>query len=144
MKLVVAWMGKAGSPAVRAGTDEYLARLRGFRRYAAVEGLELAGKDPATALLARARNARLWLLDPAGKSLTSPAFAAWLEKEGASGRELIFAVGGADGFPPAVQSAAAGRISLSPLTFSHGLARVVALEQLYRALALLTHHPYPH
>ncbi|HVA63676.1 MAG TPA: 23S rRNA (pseudouridine(1915)-N(3))-methyltransferase RlmH [Terriglobales bacterium] len=146
MKLAVAWVGKTKQAATKAGTEEYLGRLRGFARFATVAGEELAGKAPEQALLRRARGARLWLLDPAGRVFTSPEFARFLEREAAAypQQELLFAVGGADGFGPEVAAAAAGRLSLSPLTLSHELARLVLLEQVYRALAILTHHPYPH
>ena len=142
MQITVAWLGKSKHAAIRELTEEYLARLRGFSRFAAVEGLELAGRDPEAALVAKAgRSAELWLLDPAGRSFDSPGFARWLERRS---RGLILAIGGADGFGPRAQAAAAGTLSLSALTLSHELARVVALEQVYRALAILTHHPYPH
>lgn len=145
MRLGIVWVGKTKYPATSAWTEEYLRRLRGFARFAAVTGAELAGPRPQQALLARARGARLWLLDPAGRSFDSPAFAQFLERQAAAhNQELLLAVGGPDGFDPEVAAAAAGRISLSPLTLSHELARLVALEQVYRALAILTHHPYPH
>lgn len=138
-------MGKTKYAATAAGTAEYLGRLRGFSRFAAVTGVELAGKAPQRALLERAQGGRLWLLDPAGRSFSSEAFAQFLEKQAATySQEMVLAVGGADGFDAEVKAAAVGSISLSPLTLSHELARLVLLEQVYRALAILTHHPYPH
>ncbi|MGN6593961.1 MAG: 23S rRNA (pseudouridine(1915)-N(3))-methyltransferase RlmH [Terriglobales bacterium] len=146
MKLGLAWVGKTKLPGVAAGTEEYVRRLGGFQRYAAFRVVELGGRDPQAALLRDAASARLWLCDPAGRTFTSPDFARWLERESQAHpqHEILLAIGGADGFSPAVTAAAAGRISLSPLTFSHELARLMALEQLYRALAILTGHPYPH
>ncbi|MGH9393260.1 MAG: 23S rRNA (pseudouridine(1915)-N(3))-methyltransferase RlmH [Terriglobales bacterium] len=146
MKLAAAWLGKTKHPGTRAWTEEYLQRLAGFARWATVTGAELAGREPQKALLQRARGARLWLCDPAGRSFTSPAFALFLQREAATAgtREIVIAIGGADGFSAEVGSAAAGRLSLGTLTFSHELARVVLLEQLYRALAIISHHPYPH
>ncbi|MGH9466723.1 MAG: 23S rRNA (pseudouridine(1915)-N(3))-methyltransferase RlmH [Terriglobales bacterium] len=146
LRLGLVWLGKTKSPLLRASTAEAAARLDAFRRFATLRTDELAGRDPAQQLLRRASGARLYLLDPAGRAFTSPAFAAFLARAAAAhpDRELLFAIGGADGFPPEVAAAAAGRISLSPLTFSHDLARLVALEQLYRACAILTGHPYPH
>lgn len=146
MKLALAWTGKTKLPGVMVGTEEYVHRLGGFQRFAGFRAVELAGKDPQAALLRQAGGARLWLCDPAGRNFTSPEFARWLEKEATAHpqHEILLAIGGADGFSPAVTAAAAGRISLSPLTYSHELARLMALEQLYRALAILTNHPYPH
>lgn len=121
---------------------EFERRIRHFVRF---ETEELAGRDPQAALLRRAAKARLFLLDPGGTQLDSPQFAAWLERQLAvPSTELLLAVGGADGFESAVHARADGRISLSPLTFSHALARLVLFEQLYRALATLNHHPYAH
>lgn len=145
MRLTVAWVGKTKSPALRAATDEYLARLATFSRLATVAAWPLTTAATADAQLRRrAATARLWLCDPAGRAFDSPAFARWLEREAGAGHELLLAIGGADGFSPAVREAACGAIALSPLTFPHELARVVLLEQLYRALAILSHHPYPH
>jgi 23S rRNA (pseudouridine1915-N3)-methyltransferase len=144
MNIAVVWIGKTRPVWARAATDEYLSRLAAFRRLAAVEGLELSGRDPEAALLRHAKDGRLWLLDPAGKTLDSSQFQRFVAREAGANRELILAVGGADGFSPAVRAAAAGRISLSPLTLSHALARVALLEQVYRALAAMAGHPYPH
>ncbi|MGH9477199.1 MAG: 23S rRNA (pseudouridine(1915)-N(3))-methyltransferase RlmH [Terriglobales bacterium] len=146
LRLGLIWMGKTKSPLLRAATAEAVARLQAFARFATLATAELAGRDPAQQLLQRASGTRLWLCDPAGRAFTSPQFAAFLQREASAhpSREILFAIAGADGFPPAVVSAAAGHISLSPLTFSHELARLVALEQLYRACAMLTGHPYPH
>lgn len=146
MRIRAAWIGKTKHSATRAWTDEYLGRLRGFSRWAAVTGEELAGREPQAKLLERAESTRLWLCDPSGRSFTSPDFARFLEREAAAAGNggLVIAVGGADGFSAPVQAAAAGKLSLGTLTFSHELARVILLEQLYRALAILSGHPYPH
>ncbi|MGH9412564.1 MAG: 23S rRNA (pseudouridine(1915)-N(3))-methyltransferase RlmH [Terriglobales bacterium] len=146
LRLGLVWIGKTKSVLTRAATGEATARFAAFSRFAALRTDELAGRDPERQLLRRAEGARLWLLDPAGRAFTSTQFAAFVEREATlhAGKELLLAVGGADGFSLAVSAAAAGRLSLSPLTLSHELARLVALEQLYRACAILTHHPYPH
>jgi 23S rRNA (pseudouridine1915-N3)-methyltransferase len=145
MRLTVAWMGKTKAPYIEVGTAEYLARLRGFARWATVAGEALTGRDPQAALLRRSQGARLWLFDPAGKAYDSPRFAQWIEQQAAAfPQEMLLAVGAADGFAPEAHALAVGRLSLSPLTLSHELARLVALEQVYRALAIIHHHPYPH
>jgi len=146
MRIRAAWIGKSKHPAACAWTEEYLTRLQGFARRATVAGEELAGRDPQAKLLERAQGARLWLCDPGGRTFTSPEFAKFLEREAAAAgnREIVIAVGGADGFSAPIQAAAAGKLSLGALTLSHELARVVLLEQLYRALAILSGHPYPH
>ena len=71
-------------------------------------------------------------------------FADWLQKRLASGRDLVFAVGGAYGFSPEVYARAGGMISLSKMTFSHQMVRTIFVEQLYRALTILKGESYHH
>lgn len=143
MRIKIAWIGKAKLAATRDLTEHYARQLQAFRRYATVEGVELPERDPIRGLQPRTAGKRIWLLDPTGRSLDSAGFAAWLEREAGHQGELMLLVGGADGCPAEIAALAVGRISLSPLTFSHELARVAAFEQVYRALAILNHHPYP-
>jgi 23S rRNA (pseudouridine1915-N3)-methyltransferase len=84
------------------------------------------------------------LLDAAGKRFTSEEFAKWLgERRERGTRELVLLFGDAQGFPPELRQRAEMEISLTPLTLSHELARVVLAEQLYRAFAILSGSPYP-
>src|SRR6266446_5757396 len=84
------------------------------------------------------------ILDDAGKNLDSNALAKWLgELRDRGSRELIFLCGDADGFPDSLRQRAHQKLSLSQMTFSHELARVVLAEQLYRAFAILSGSPYP-
>ena len=82
------------------------------------------------------------LLDPRGQLFDSEALAAALSGWLMRGSPLALLIGGADGFGPAVLARAGTRWSLSPLTLPHMLARVVVLEQLYRAFSLLHNMPY--
>lgn len=85
----------------------------------------------------------LVLLDERGPSMDSAAFAAWLGRERASGRQrIVFALGPADGWSAAARQRADRLLSLGPLTLAHELARVVLAEQLYRAFTILAGHPY--
>jgi len=81
-------------------------------------------------------------LEVQGRSLTTPALAEWLAARMAGGRDLALLVGGPDGLDAALSAAADFRWSLSPLTWPHGLVRVLVAEQLYRAHSLLQGHPY--
>jgi 23S rRNA (pseudouridine1915-N3)-methyltransferase len=83
----------------------------------------------------------LSLLDPGGRAYSSEAFARWLEQRRQSGRDLCFVVGGAYGLE---LERAEHRLSLGPMTLPHQLARVVLLEQLYRAHKILAGEPYHH
>jgi 23S rRNA (pseudouridine1915-N3)-methyltransferase len=79
-------------------------------------------------------------LDPAGESLDSPAFTRWVTQ---NPRDLYFLAWGANGPPAEIPQKEMKKLSLSPMTYSHELARVLLLEQLYRAGATLKGHPYP-
>ncbi|SRR5579862_6478644 len=142
MKLKVAWIGKTKEPAIQSLTDEYLKRLK---HYAEVEGISL--KDEA-ALLKLARETRpakhsLILLDSRGKQLSSEELAKWLGKyQDRNPLPLLFAIGGADGFSEEAHKSATLVLSLGKMTLAHELARVVLLEQLYRAFTILKGHPY--
>ncbi|MGH9544198.1 MAG: 23S rRNA (pseudouridine(1915)-N(3))-methyltransferase RlmH [Terriglobales bacterium] len=142
MKLKVAWIGKTKEPAIQSLTDEYLKRLS---RYAEVEGTIL--KDEAAVLKLCGRDARprhaLVLLDGRGKQLSSEELAKFLgDHQDRNPLPLLFAVGGADGFTGLTRQAATLTLSLGRMTLAHELARVVLLEQLYRAFTILKGHPY--
>ena len=143
MKIKVAWIGKTKAPAIQSLTQEYLKRIS---RYADVEGLEL--RDESALLKFRDRSGArpahtLGLLDIRGKQLSSEEFASFLEGYVTHNPQpLILAVGPADGFAEETKKAATFTISLGKITLAHELARVVLLEQLYRAFTILKGHPY--
>ena len=85
------------------------------------------------------------LLDEGGKEFTSVGFADWLQQRmNTVSRRLVFVMGGPYGFSDAVYAAAQGKISLSRMTFSHQMVRVIFAEQFYRALSILNNLPYHH
>ncbi len=85
----------------------------------------------------------LILLDEKGKRLTSRKFSEFIENKIASGvKHLIFLTGGAYGFSDAVYERANGKLSLSDMTFSHQIVRLLFLEQLYRAFTIIKGEPY--
>ena len=88
---------------------------------------------------------RVVLLDEHGVERRSVDFASWLEKRLASGaRRILFVVGGPYGFSEAVYARADEKISLSQMTLSHQMIRLLFVEQLYRAFTILHHEPYHH
>jgi 23S rRNA (pseudouridine1915-N3)-methyltransferase len=143
VKLRIAWIGKTKEPAIQSLTDEYLKRLG---RYCQVEGVAL--KDEAALLKLGSRDARparhtLLLLDGKGKQLSSEELAKFLgDHQDRNPLPLLFAVGPADGFSDEARKAATMVLSLGKMTLPHELARVVLLEQLYRAFTILKGHPY--
>jgi 23S rRNA (pseudouridine1915-N3)-methyltransferase len=143
VKLKIAWIGKTKEPAIQALTDEYLKRLA---RYCELEGVSL--KDEAALMKlsdTKTRNGRhtLVLLDAGGKQLSSEDLAKFLrEYQERNSLPLLFAVGPADGFTEEARRSAALLLSLGKMTLAHELARIVLLEQLYRAFTILKGHPY--
>jgi 23S rRNA (pseudouridine1915-N3)-methyltransferase len=142
MLIRVLMLGKTRRPEIRALLDDYAARIR---RFADFEMSEL--REDSSAALRRIEvtpGATVVLLDAAGKQHTSEQFAKWLEAcRDRGAREIVFLCGAASGFPESVARRATAKMSLSPLTFSHELARVMLAEQIYRAFATLAGHPYP-
>lgn len=142
MKIHLVMLGKTRRPEIRALLEDYAARIR---RFAEIQLTELR-EDSAASLrkLDLDSAATIVLLDDAGRPQTSAQFARWLgETRDRGAREIVFLCGGAEGFPDALRRRATQKLALSPLTFSHELARVMLAEQLYRAFATLAGHPYP-
>jgi 23S rRNA (pseudouridine1915-N3)-methyltransferase len=126
-----------------AQVQGYLERCSAFARCrteafrtgeAMLEWLERQqGRTPALAVL----------LDSRGRQMSSEAFASWLGARRDEGNQhIVFAVGGASGWSEAVRGRAHLLLSLGPMTLAHALARLVMAEQLYRAVTILTGHPY--
>jgi 23S rRNA (pseudouridine1915-N3)-methyltransferase len=142
MRIQLLFLGKTRRPEIRALMEDYVARIG---RYAEIEIREL--RPDSAASLKRVEigaGGTVVLLDAAGKKFSSEQFAGWIGSCRDRGqRELVFLCGAAEGFPERLARRATLRISLSPLTFSHELARVMLTEQIYRAFALLAGHPYP-
>jgi 23S rRNA (pseudouridine1915-N3)-methyltransferase len=84
------------------------------------------------------------LLDEHGHEKTSMELARWLEQKQSTARKLVFVIGGPYGFSPAVYARADEKLSLSRLTFSHQMVRLVFTEQLYRACTIIKGEPYHH
>ncbi len=141
MKLTIAWIGKTKNPAIQSLTDEYLKRLRQF---AEAEGVSL--KDEAALIKLwenRGARRRLVLLDSRGKQLSSEELAGFLrEHQDRNPLPLMFAIGPADGFSDPLRAKADFVLSIGKMTLAHELARVVLLEQVYRAFTVLKGHPY--
>jgi 23S rRNA (pseudouridine1915-N3)-methyltransferase len=141
MKLRLLMLGKTRRPELRAVLEDYAKRIS---RHAPIEITEVRDAAAAIKRLDADRAATVILLDAAGKTHDSNAFAKWLADHHDRGtRELIFLCGDADGFPDSLRSRAHQNLSLSSMTFSHELARVMLAEQLFRAFAILSGSPYP-
>jgi 23S rRNA (pseudouridine1915-N3)-methyltransferase len=151
VKIKIAWVGKTKEPAIQSLTDEYLKRIS---RYVQVEGLALRDETALLQMCGRttpgkaskstsAGKSTLVLMDSGGKQLSSEELARFLEDYfDHNPLPLVFAVGPADGFSEAARNGAQHTFSMGRMTLAHELARVVLLEQVYRAFTILKGHPY--
>ena len=146
MKLRVLWISpksRSKEPAYDVLTREYVGRIL---RYHPIEASDLPSESALLKLVERYPGRTtpvLALLDSRGKELTSEQFAEFIEaQQAADVQQLIFAIGPADGFTDVAGRAASKVISLSKMTLPHELARVLLLEQIYRAFTILKKHPY--
>ena len=141
MKLRLLMLGKSRRPELRAVFEDYVKRIG---RSCPVEVNEVRDGAAAIKRLDADKAATALLLDARGKPQDSEALSRWLGEQRDRGtREIILVCGDADGFPESLRKRVAQTLSLSPMTYSHELARVMLAEQLYRALAILAGSPYP-
>lgn len=149
MKLTVISVGKDRSGLFGPGVQEYAKRLSHVAKLELVELPEskrsgdAAKKDEADAILERLDSSDVLVaLDERGKSLSSTQWAAWLEQHRAVGRHVVCVIGGDEGLDDSVRRRAQLTLSLSAMTLPHRLARLVLMEQLYRAFSILRGEPY--
>ena len=148
MRFRFIWVGKTKDKHWLALQDKYLQRLSHFVRCDITEvkdvsphdGKEIEGKRILEKLN---QSSFVCLLDVVGEKLSSPKLASTVEGwQNRSVREISFIIGGADGVSAAIAERADLVLSLSFLTFTHEMARVVMLEQLYRAFTIVKGFPY--
>lgn len=156
MKIRFVFVGKTVARYLQEGVGEYSKRLSRYcqLRVDIVEVPSTWGRLPqgeavireGELLLKALRGDRnVWLLDERGESLGSAELAARIGQAGVYGESsLTFVVGGPYGFSEAVYSVYAKRLSLSRMTFSHQMVRLILLEQVYRAFTILNGEPYHH
>ncbi len=149
MRLSIIAIGKINDAPLRGLIDDYYQRMH---RYARIQEFEI--KDNASPAKLREQvlkrisaSSRCVALEVKGKSLTSPQLATRLQQHREQygvGEELSFLIGGAYGLPPELHRHCHWQLSLSSMTLPHRLARLVLVEQLYRALSILQGDPYAH
>ena len=127
-KVKIFTLGKVKEAWLQSALEEYLKRLKKTMH------VEWVLAKTTAELLASLENiSSLIVLDPLGKSLSSPAFAQFIERKGS---RLNFVIGGPDGLPLSLKQRADTLLSLSSMTFTHQLTRLILIEQLYRALEI--------
>ncbi len=151
MKLKILWLGKTKNSDLASLCKEFATRSHHFVSTEIVELKQPHVKDEkkrveleGERLLAALDDSYFVVaLDPLGRTYTSEKFAGFLGKHiNENPRDMVFIVGGHVGLSDAVRERANLLWSLSPLTYSHDLARAVLTEQIYRALTIIHNHPY--
>jgi 23S rRNA (pseudouridine1915-N3)-methyltransferase len=155
MKITILSIGKTKASFFKEGMKEYLDRLK---HYIPVVYNELADlkntknlsvseiKNKEGELLQKAipSGHAIVLLDDKGKQFSSEDFAAYFERKMILGPDICFIIGGAYGFSDEIYSMANEKISLSKMTFSHQMVRLILFEQVYRAFTIINREPYHH
>lgn len=154
MKVEIWAIGKLKQRELSSSIDHYLKRMRKYQPVILHEILvktrstnpDILRKAEAEKILSKLTNGDfLLLMDETGKRFNSVEFADFIQKflmQPTS--RLVFLIGGAYGFDQSIYHRAQEKISLSPMTFPHDLARLVTVEQLYRAFSILNNSPYHH
>ena len=154
MKITLTVVGRTATGYLKQGIDEYVKRLShyiGFDILCVGDAKNTKSLTEAQQKVAEGKSILatldksdyVVLLDEHGKEMRSMEFAAYIQKRMLGGtRRLVFVVGGPYGFSPDVYSRANDKISLSKMTLSHEMVRLVFTEQLYRAFTILNHEPY--
>ncbi len=155
MKIRLLTLGKTADSWAKDGISVFEKRLKHYCTFAieefAVPGLKGLNQEQQKATEGKfilgkiASGERMILLDENGTAMSSEKFAEWMNKQQNSGvKSLVFVVGGPFGFSDEVYKAAAGKISLSSMTFTHQMVRLFFTEQLYRAFTILKGEKYHH
>lgn len=156
MRITLLVVGRTVNNNIIAGINEYTKRVGRFTQFNIEVIPELKNarniseaqqKEQEGELILKALGSgdHTVLLDEGGKEYTSTGFAGWIEhKQNISIKRLVFVVGGPYGFAQKVYDRADEKLSLSKMTFSHQMIRLLFVEQLYRAYTILNNLPYHH
>lgn len=155
MKTLLILVGKTADRHFAAGIGDYVERIGHYMPFDVVTIPELKNTKSLSEEQQKTAEGELILkqlqpsdtvvlLDERGRELRSVEFARWLEQKGNTARRLIFVIGGPFGFSPDVYARANEQLSLSKMTFSHQMVRLVFTEQLYRACTIIRGEPYHH
>ena len=156
MKFALVVVGKTATGYLKQGIDEYIKRLSHYISFELIHVVDAKNTKKLSEsqqkqvegnnLMSHFENSDyVVLLDEHGKEFTSMEFSGYIQKRMSSGsRRVVFVVGGPYGFSQDVYNRAQDKISLSKMTFSHEMIRLIFTEQLYRACTILNHEPYHH
>ena len=155
MKTLLILVGKTTDKHFQAGITDYVERIGHYMPFDIVtipelrQTKSLSEEQQKTAegelILKQIQTSdTVVLLDEHGKELRSVDFARWLSQKQQTARRLVFVIGGPYGFSPEVYARANEQLSLSLMTFSHQMVRLIFTEQLYRACTIIKGEPYHH
>lgn len=155
MKTELILIGKTNDKHFQAGIDDYVGRIGHYMPFNIITIPDIKNTKALTEEQQKEREGELILkqlqpsdtlvlLDEHGKEFRSIEFATWIEKKQQTARRLVFCIGGPYGFAQEVYQRANEMISLSKMTFSHQMVRLVFTEQLYRACTIIKGEPYHH
>ncbi len=155
MKTLLILVGKTNDKHFAAGICDYVERIGHYMPFDIVTIPELRNTKNLTEEQQKTTEGELILkqlqpsdtvvlLDEHGRELRSVEFAHWMEQKRNTARRLVFVIGGPYGFSPAVYARANEQVSLSKMTFSHQMVRLVFTEQVYRACTIIKGEPYHH
>ena len=155
MKTILILVGKTSDKHFQAGISDYADRITHYMPFDIVTIPELKNTKSLSEEQQKTMEGELILkqlqpsdtlvlLDEHGKELRSIELAKWLEQKQQTARRLVFVIGGPYGFSETVYNRANEKLSLSKLTFSHQMVRLVFTEQIYRACTIIKGEPYHH
>ena len=155
MKITLLVNGKTTDTRIRTLIDEYRQRLIHYVPFEFVVLPDLKNAKSLTEEQVKTAEGEailryltpsmdVLLLDEHGHEYRSIEFADFLQRKMSAGRDLVLIIGGPYGFSKPVYDRANGKISLSRMTFSHQMIRIMAIEQIYRAMTILRNEPYHH
>lgn len=155
MKITLLVVGKTTDPRLQALIEDYQQRLKHYipfefvvvpdiKNAKTLSTDQLKSAEGQAILAALTPSMDVLLLDEHGREFRSIEYADFLQKKMGSGKDLTLIIGGAYGFSKEVYTRANGKIALSQMTFSHQMIRLMAIEQIYRAMTILRGEPYHH
>ena len=156
MKITLMVVGKTTTGYLKPGIDDYTSRLKHYvpfdiqyvqdaKNTRNLSELQQKQNEGRSILASVDKSDYVVLLDEHGREMTSVQFSEYIQKRMSSGaRRVVFVIGGPYGFSQEVYDRANEKISLSKMTFSHQMIRMIFTEQFYRAMTILNNEPYHH
>jgi 23S rRNA (pseudouridine1915-N3)-methyltransferase len=156
VKILLLAIGNTDKGYMRVGIEDYVKRLSFYIPFEMKVIPDIKNRNSFSIELQQQKEGQLILnqvlpgdclilLDEMGAEFSSIEFSKWIEKKMiAATRQLVFTIGGPYGFSPIVKQRSEFKISLSQLTFSHQMVRLIFVEQLYRAMTIIKNEPYHH